>query len=477
MNVPVLVTSFGQFQHVFGGLWQPSTLAYAVEQFFDNGGREALIVRVVNGARTATLSIPAGAQTLELRAVRPGTREYLRASVDHDNIADPESGEFNLTVQRVRTLGTQQVEDQEIYPRLSVLEGAEHYVGTAFIGSQLVRLAGDVPVQRPDRTLDAASGLAIGYVNSAGDGDDGAPLTDYDLIGSKVDGTGLFALERADFFNLLCIPPVARNQDVGLAVLLVASRYCRDRRALLIVDPPADWQTADEALRALRRWDFASDHAFMYFPRLLAHDKLRGDIEVFAPCGAVAGTLARGDDNAPVWAERNEDAVLRPGYRPACLVTEDRRIRLAARGVNTLRASRAVLASSLAPRTLVAGSSGPAEWQYLAPRRLALLILGSIERGTHWVVLTRPQREVRAQAQAQVEAFFDRLHADGAFGARPSRESYFVRCEEGADFQITVGFVAARAGEFRVFRIMHSFAGSSVTPVDGPGIRPESSAV
>ena len=61
VNRPVFIKTFAEFQHVFGGLWQPSLLGYAIEQFFDNGGREALIVRVVNGARSATLTLKAGA--------------------------------------------------------------------------------------------------------------------------------------------------------------------------------------------------------------------------------------------------------------------------------------------------------------------------------------------------------------------------------------------------------------------------------
>ena len=69
---------------MFGGLWQPAPLGYAVEQFFDNGGREALIVRVVNGARAATLSLSAGDCMLKLMALRPGTREFLRAWVAHE---------------------------------------------------------------------------------------------------------------------------------------------------------------------------------------------------------------------------------------------------------------------------------------------------------------------------------------------------------------------------------------------------------
>ena len=39
----MFIKSFAGFQYVFGGLWQPSLLGYAIEQFFDNGGREALI--------------------------------------------------------------------------------------------------------------------------------------------------------------------------------------------------------------------------------------------------------------------------------------------------------------------------------------------------------------------------------------------------------------------------------------------------
>jgi hypothetical protein len=123
VNRPILLTSFTEFQHVFGGLWQPSPLGYAVEQFFDNGGREALIVRVVNGARSATLTLRAGGGELRLRAVRPGTREFLRASVDYDNIPAHDATAFNLTVQRVRVSGTAQVEDQEIFRKLSLRSG------------------------------------------------------------------------------------------------------------------------------------------------------------------------------------------------------------------------------------------------------------------------------------------------------------------------------------------------------------------
>jgi uncharacterized protein len=475
VNHPVLLHGFAEFQHIFGGLWQPSPLGYAIEHFFDNGGREAFVVRVVNGARSSSMTLGAGTQALYLRAVRPGTREFLRASVDYDNIAAADPSEFNLTVQRVRTPGTEQVEDQEIFPRLSVLPDAERYVGHAFAESELIRLDGGVPSQRPDRTLDSASGLATGYIVSNADGDDGAPLTDYDLIGSKIDETGLFALERVDYFNLLCIPPLSREQDVGPGVLLVAARYCKVRRAMFVVDPPSEWLTADDALRGLKSWDFASENALMYFPRILAHDKLRGHFESFGPCGAVAGMLARSDEICPVWGPAKiDDAILRTGFRPSCLVTEDKRIRLASLGVNIIQAGRSAARIGVQPRTLAAGTAGAADWQNLAARRLALFILNSVERGTRWVVLTRPHRDVTEQATAQVRAFFERLHDAGAFGTRIMEESFFVICDHRVNsvetapaggFQIVIGFAAARRREYHSYRIAHSASGSKITPV------------
>ena len=474
VNRAILLRSFAEFQHVFGGLWQPSRLGYAVEQFFDNGGREAIVVRAVNGARSATLTLNAGGARLTLRAVSPGTREFLRASVDYDNIPGDDAARFNLTVQRVRIQGAGHVEDQEIFPQLSVNSGDERHVAAVLANSELVRLVGEVPGQRPDRTLDGTAGRAAGYVSSNADGDDGAPLTDYDVIGSEIDRTGLFALEGADYFNLLCIPPLSREQDVGPSVLLVAARYCKQRRALLIVDPPSAWDTAADALGALRGWNFSSENALMYFPRILAHDKLRGHFESFAPCGAVAGMLARIDETNPLWAPpKLEETVLRPGYRPACLVAEDRRMRLALRGVNTLQAVRSVARIGYKPCTLAAGSAGAQDWQSLAARRLALFIVNSIERGTRWVLAAEPDVDVAQRVAAQVRVFFEQLYEAGAFGTRRMEEAFFVVCSRRINapdcapahgFQFLIGFAASRRMQFHTFRISHSASGSKVQP-------------
>lgn len=152
VNRAVPIASFSEFQHIFGGLWQPAPLSYAVDHFFENGGRHAYVVRVVNGARPPTLTLPAGSSRIRLVGVNAGSREFLRASVDYDGIGEKDSDSFNLVVQRVRSAGSELIEDQEIFRRLSVLSDSDRFITNVLLESHLVRVQGPIPVQRPERS-------------------------------------------------------------------------------------------------------------------------------------------------------------------------------------------------------------------------------------------------------------------------------------------------------------------------------------
>ena len=475
VNHPVLVRNFADFTRVFGGLWQPSTLSYAVEQFFENGGRAAVIVRVVNGARPPTLTLPTPSGRLMLRGVGAGSREFLRASVDYDGIDAKDTDRFNLVVQRVRTAGSESIEDQEIFRRLTVRPGLDRFVADTLLESRLVRVQGSVPTERPARTPAANSGAVIGYTHSNPDGDDGGPITDYDVIGSAQAGTGIFALQAAPDINLLCIPPLTRETDVGLSTLLVAGRFCRERRAMLMVDPPSTWASSAAALDGMRHWPFRSEDAAMFFPRVVAFDRLRGRFELFAPCGVAAGMISRCDETTPVWAPAEGDAAnLRHGMRPAWNVTQGDRIRLASAGINLLQAVRVAPKFYTSPRTLAAGSAAVSDWRYLAPRRLALFVMTCIERGTRWMLLERNAPSTWLMGKAQVEAFLDSLYAEGAFSGRTGEASYFVACDErinteetqrAGKINLAFGFAATKPGEYHGFIVTHQASGSRARPI------------
>ncbi|HJY37336.1 MAG TPA: hypothetical protein VJ299_07730, partial [Steroidobacteraceae bacterium] len=124
VNRAVTVHSFADFQQEFGGLWQPSPLSYAVEHFFEQGGRQAVIVRVANGAAPVTLSLRCG-------------REFLRASIDYDHVDAEDEQRFNLVVQRVRSPGSERIELQETFRALSIDPASPRYVGAALLASNL----------------------------------------------------------------------------------------------------------------------------------------------------------------------------------------------------------------------------------------------------------------------------------------------------------------------------------------------------
>jgi len=475
VNEPVPIRNFADYTRVFGGLWQPSTLSYAVEQFFENGGRCAVIVRVVNGARPPTLTLPTAGGKLVLRGVGAGSREFLRASVDYDAIESRDHDRFNLVVQRVRTAGSELIDDQEIFRRLSITPGADRFVADALLDSRLVRVQGSVPSDRPTRTPPAASGAVIGYTPSNPDGDDGGPISDYDLIGSAQLKTGIFALEAAPDINMLCVPPLTRDQDVGLSTLLVAGRFCRERRAMLIVDPPSDWSSSAAALDGMRHWPFRSEDAAMFYPRVVAFDRLRGRFEMFAPCGVAAGMIARCDESWPVWsAAEGDDAILRPGLRPAWTVSINDRARLINAGINLLQSVRIAPRFAASPRTLASGSAAVSDWRFLSARRLALFVMTSVERGTRWMYFEHNAEDTWTLARAQVEAFLESLYAEGAFVGRSGEEGYFVVCDgrinndetrRAGKFNLAYGFAASKPGEYHAFLVTHNPSGSQTRPI------------
>jgi uncharacterized protein len=475
VNRPVAVKSFAEFHQVFGGLWQPSPMSYAVEQFFECGGRQAVIVRVVNGGAPATLSLPCGHESLTLEALSPGSREALRASVDYDNIAAAEADRFNLVVQRVRTRGADHIEDQEIFRRVSVVPGTTRYVAAVLQESRLVRVSGPVPATRPDRTFAPGSRHPVGYVDSNADGDDGAPLTDYDVIGSAEAGTGLFALADAEDVRIVCLPPLERDRDVGPSALLVASRYCREHHALLVVDPPAAWRSCDDALRGLREFEFRSEHALMCFPRIQAYDRLRARAEAFANCGAVAGTLARLDEQRSPWQPGpDEELLLRPAARPEIVLTEAERARLAAHGINPVQSLRSASPRPLALKTLAGGSAGSAEARLLTPQRRRLLLMASLERGTRWAMFEAPERGVWQKLGRQVEAFLQPLASTGLFGPVGEAGAVQVVCDERINgpedvaagrINVLVSLPGRRPDQWLSFMVTQSRSGSRVRAV------------
>ncbi|SFS96599.1 phage tail sheath family protein [Saccharopolyspora flava] len=104
LNTPVRITSFADFEQRFGGLTARSAVGYAVHQFFANGGRIAVVVRVSRSGSGEAACVRLHSDddredcpVLAVHAKAPGVwGNGLHVAVDHDT-ADPEET-FTLRV-------------------------------------------------------------------------------------------------------------------------------------------------------------------------------------------------------------------------------------------------------------------------------------------------------------------------------------------------------------------------------------------
>lgn len=469
----VRIQSFADFERVFGGLWTQGMVTYAVQQFFLNGGTDAIIVRVHhNDAQRARLDLSAGGGLLQLAAASPGAwGSKLCARVDHDT-RTPEPGEalFNLFVKDMDVNTAEEFRNLSLDPNhprfiIRVLEQQ----------SQLVRVTGGLPSAIPDphaliapgEDPFAATPPSPNYNTVAQDGLDGSPIDANDVMGDPATKTGIYALDNADIFNLLCLPPLTPDVDMPGVVYAEAITYCSNRRAILVLDPPSGWTTVESARTGVDT-DFAAlarhKNAVLYFPRIRMPDPLRENrLETFVPCGAVAGIVARTDASRGVWkAPAGQEAGFVGVRELSVKMTDPENGQLNPVAINCLRTFPVIGNVVWGARTLRGADQLADEWKYVPVRRTALFIEESLYRGTQWAVFEPNDEPLWAQLRLNVGSFMQDLFRKGAFQGSTPREAYLVKCDKETTTQndinlgivnILVGFAPLKPAEFVIIKI------------------------
>lgn len=456
-----------------------TTVADAVQQ-----------LRVNAKPATALLRLPtaftSGAPALVLSAASPGQwGNSLRARVDFNvpsgaaerfGVSDPNSL-FNLTVRDLSTGTT------EVFRNVTVVAGTRQVDRVLQNESTLVRVHGNPPNTRPVATdtaltqstkpdgLSVIDGQALFGVLTADEASDGRTLSAATFTGAGLEGRkeGLFALERTDIFNLLCIPPHELDGNIEDDLITTATAYCERRRAMLIVDPPTQWNSKDAARDRFSDVTTRSRNATLFFPRLVQRNPLHDNqFETFAPCGAVAGVIARTDAQRGIFkAPAGLDAALAGVPQLAVSLTDAENGELNPLGINCLRTLPAAGRVVWGARTLQGDDRLASEWKYLPVRRLALFIEESLYRGTQWVVFEANDEPLWSQIRLNVGAFMNNLFRQGAFQGQTPREAYLVKCDRETTTQtdinlgvvnILVGFAPLKPAEF-VFIKLQQLAG------------------
>lgn len=431
LHTPVLVRNFAEFRRRFGAIWPRSSLGPAVKQFFEHGGSELYIVRVANNARGALLCLPASGSALVLRAAEPGSTERVRASVDYDRIDSDNDELFNLTLQRIDPASGLVVE-QEIFPRLSHVADNETFVADALLNSQIARVEKPYPKHRPETTTDGGNRYDLTWVEAVQPGTDGTELTDYDLIGSKRHGTGLFALEQLAQFDLLYLPSPGKDRDTGPPAILAAEMYCRERGAMLVVDPAREWLNARDAVRGIRKQGMTSPNLLTYFPRLFERGSMVAvpaqEPLAQAAGGALAGMLCKLDYSFGPWAKPGaEVAIFKSALTPFTELSDDEAYMLARAGINAIVRNSGRRAALSGFVTMARGSESHRVFRSLSVRRLCLRIVNTVDLATRWVVFKQPDSKLTVRIRGQILAYLSALCEMGAL----ANDRFVVQCDAG----------------------------------------------
>lgn len=488
---PRLVTSWTEYERLFGGFTKDAYLPHAVYGYFNNGGGVAYIVRVPVGSssdgdesdaepRAQSIVLPAagdqGIDSLEVEA-----REAdLEIEVTH---AEPSEGEedlfededvdesgeaeatprFSLEVRR----GQSTVESHD---DLSLDPDSERYVERVVnSASDLITVTVPTGSGLPAAERLPATGTHRFPAPEGGPGGGAPAVVDRRAVeGSERARTGIRGLVIADEVTMIAVPDLVtaarRNGELDLEVFkgiqakLIEHCEAAGNRMAILDAPPG------EPVQSVKDWRenqamYDSQYAALYYPWIEVDNPLPvgGATVAVPPCGHVAGVWARTDQQRGVWkAPANE--IVRGARNVVTKVTKGEQGLLNPTGVNCIRAFGTRGIRIWGARTL----SSDASWRYVNVRRLFNFLKESIDRGTQWVVFEPNGHDLWQRVIRTLRAFLYGLWEQGALAGATPDEAFFIKCDEEINppsqveqglLRVQVGVAPSRPAEFVVIEI------------------------
>lgn len=466
-----LITSWTQYQEIFGGLIANGLLPWAVFHFFNEGGTKCWVVRTCTHTENVpdaviadgiTLNDSDGKKSILVEPKTPGTwaQKYrVFISDGSDNLpSDKKQPKFKLSVQKEITRNnTKAWIDVEVFDNLE-MDSAEDVVNKT---SNFVKIETD-----GWNDGEAITGSGIRPINSNPDnvakflnGNDGnsRELQVPDLIGDNSSRVGLHAFDVVDDINIVAIP----DGEGRTAIMSEGMTYCENRGDCFFVADAMENQTPTEILET-KLLKYSSSFGALYYPWISVTDQLdpRGGTILIPPSGSVAGIIsrtdvARGVHKAPagisegkVRGARDLEKVLSKGEHDL----------LNNPGINVIRQFPGAGIVVWGARTVAAD----AEWKYINVRRLFLMVEESIYKGTQWVVFEPNDSTLWAKVKRNITAFLTNVWREGAlFGSTPD-EAFFVKVDaennppsvrDAGRLIIEVGIAPVKPAEFVIIRI------------------------
>ncbi|MGN0342455.1 MAG: phage tail sheath family protein [Roseburia sp.] len=488
-GTPEFVSSFADFTRKFGGYLSENTygeyryLAYAVEQFFANGGSRCYVMRTV-AADAAEASVTAGG--IKIAAKNPGKWgndikvTVVPASKGKTNVVeatDEASGDKIYTVANgsifavgdivvirnngkatgynkikmvqgntislevpvkedlvdknpvpKKVIATCELnveisyhDNVELYEGVSFNESAATFITNMLSKSELVDVtAENLKVQgAPLAAFGAAPEADKAVVLLAG-GSDGTKKAITDDVFMGKDGGPGKRTGLAAFKEINNVSIMAIPGVTSPAVQLALVTHCTNTGAsFAVLDIPQDVVKPQDVLAHREKID--SDYAAMYHPWIQIYDALNKKPAYIPPSGAVCGIYARSDVERGVHkAPANEVVYNCIGL--SCLYNKAEQDILNPAGVNLIRALPGQGIRVWGARTCSSNSL----WKYVNVRRLFIYLEESIKAETNWAVFEPNDEMLWSRVSRTIRAFLRDMWRNGALVGSTEDQAFFV---------------------------------------------------
>jgi phage tail sheath protein FI len=321
----------------------------------------------------------------------------------------------------------------------------------------------DSPYFRPRFNIVAGSNEP----RTLGGGDDGSPVSNFDLLGTADKKTGLHALDDVSDVNFVAIPGASDQAVVG-----AAAGYCGVRQdCFFIADGPGKRDKDDPVTDPARVRDFMrnkvspkNSYAALYYPWLEIADRAgagKNPRRFVPPSGVIAGMYARIDNQRGVWkAPAGTEASVIGAIGLEYSVTDNEQDILNPIGVNCIRQFADSGMVVWGARTF-ATLSDP-EYRYVPVRRYTIYLRQSIFRGTQWSVFEPNDAPLWSQLKANIDDFMMGEFRRGALAGATPDEAFNVKCDaelnppsevNAGRVNMEVRFAPLKPAEFVIIRI------------------------
>lgn len=466
---PQLVTSWPQYERIYGGFVKGAMLPYAVRGFFENGGGSCYIVRVPSGAegQPPMLALTA-ANRPELASLKIYAREDHGARTEVEVVpapppaegGEPPSDQFTLRVYR----------DGEMREELTGISfGRSPRTAEKTINDQSTYITVEIP-NMPGAPLAERVPAPGRYELTS---PPPQPVKPQNLEGSETERTGYQGLVIADSVTMVAIPDLITattapdgtfDEAMYLAFQAQLADWCTNSRTTMAILDVPPGRSPTRAREWRERLAKDTPFATLYYPNVVVRNRApsngsaNGDFLTVPSSGFVAGVWARTDAARGVWkAPANEE--LRGIAGLELPITDGEQAELNPKGVNCIRSFGAMGVRVWGARTL---SQTDQSWRYINVRRLFNFIEESIRQGTRWAVFEPNDSDLWARVKRNITAFLRGLWMEGALvGATPD-QAFYVICDETNNPKntvdegkliIDVGIAPVKPAEFVIFKI------------------------